>query len=199
MADTETEKDRTEADDKELVSKKKTNGLLIWRWFGFKVSDVQQKNVFCRECCKPVPAKSSSTSNLFHHLQQRHKVQYEECVKNCMLQPRPWSLASLPPKNNQKQTTLQNSLTRAVPYERKSEKWREITKAVAYHIAKDMVPIARVEQAGFVQPLKTADPRYQLPSRNYFAGEVLPKMYTEVRVSPPGSQKCLHTDHQYLV
>lgn len=50
-------------------------------------------------------------------------------------------------------------------------------------MAKDMVPIATVEQAGFVQLLKTADSRYQLPSQNYFAGEVLPKMYTEVRES----------------
>lgn len=28
-----------------------------------------------------VPTKVSTTYNLFHHLQQHHKVQYEECVK----------------------------------------------------------------------------------------------------------------------
>ena len=82
-----------------------------------------------------------------------------------------------------KQTLLQASLTHAVPYERTSEKWRDITKAVAYHIAKDMAPIATVEQAGFIQLLKTMNPRYQLPSRHYFAREVLPKMYTEIRAT----------------
>lgn len=54
---------------------------------------------------------------------------------------------------------------------------------MAYHIAKDTAPIATVEQAGVVQLLRTAEPRYQLPSLNYFAGEVLPKMYSEVRES----------------
>ena len=46
-----------------------------------------------------------------------------------------------------------------------------------------MVPVATVEQVGFKQLLKTMDPRYELPSRNYFAQEALPQMYTEVRQS----------------
>ncbi|CAI5689852.1 unnamed protein product [Oreochromis niloticus] len=166
----------TGASGEELVGKKKTNGSIIWRQFGFKVSDEQQNNVFCRECQKSVPTKSLSTTNLFRYLQQRHKVEYEECVK--------LRAVSQTTKSSQvpaaKQTTLQNSYTRAVPHDRKSEKW-EGTKAVAYHIAKDMVPISTVEQEGFIQLLKTLDRRYQLPSRKYFTREALPKMYTEVR------------------
>ncbi|XP_069388963.1 E3 SUMO-protein ligase ZBED1-like [Paralichthys olivaceus] len=46
-----------------------------------------------------------------------------------------------------------------------------------------MVPIATVEQVGFKKLLKTMDPRYELPSRNYFAREALPQMYNEVRLS----------------
>ncbi|MEQ2225619.1 hypothetical protein ILYODFUR_019363 [Ilyodon furcidens] len=64
-----------------LVSKKRNNRSLIWRWFGFKISDEQQKFVFCRECRKQVPTKSLSTTNLFHRLKQLHKKEYEECVK----------------------------------------------------------------------------------------------------------------------
>lgn len=164
------------AAEEELVVKTKNNGSVIWRWFGFKVADEQQNKVFCRECRKHIPTKGSSTTNLFHHLQQRHKVQYEECVK---LRAAPQSVKSPAPK----QTTVQKSFTHSVPYAKKSEKWGNITKAVAVHIAKDMVPIATVEQDGFIQLLKTMDPRYQLPSRNYFAREVLPKMYTDVRES----------------
>ncbi len=52
---------------------------------------------------------------------------------------------------------------------------------MACHIAKDMAPISVVEQKGFIDMLRTLDPRYQLPSRNYFAREVLPEMYTKVR------------------
>ncbi|XP_013880075.1 zinc finger BED domain-containing protein 1 [Austrofundulus limnaeus] len=174
----EGESESTGEDTEEhLVSKKKNNGSLIWRWFGFKTTDEQQKDVICRECRKQVPTKSSSTTNLFHHLKQRHKKEYEECVK---LRAAAQTVNSSQPPAP-KQTTLQNAYTCAVPYERKSEKWRMITKAVAHHIAKDMVPLSTVEQHGFIQLLKVLDRRYELPSRNYFAREVLPQMYTEVR------------------
>ncbi|MED6267655.1 hypothetical protein CHARACLAT_014442 [Characodon lateralis] len=75
--------DETTGEDigEHLVSKKKNNGSLIWRWFGFKISDEQQKDVFCREYTKQVLTKSSSTTNLFNHLKQCHKKEYEECVK----------------------------------------------------------------------------------------------------------------------
>lgn len=66
-------------------------------------------------------------------------------------------------------------------YKKKSAKWRDITKVVAYHIAKDMVPVVTVDHEGFKNCNKTTDPRYQLPSRNYFSREVLPEMYTDVR------------------
>ena len=53
----------------------------MWNSLGLKKTDEQQLQVICRECSKTVATKSGSTTNLFHHLQQRHKVQYEECVK----------------------------------------------------------------------------------------------------------------------
>lgn len=165
--------------DDELVSKKKTNGSIIWKWFGFKVSDDNQQNVVCKVCRKPVATKSSSTTNLFRHLQLRHKVEYEECAKL-----RAATETTKPPQPPaQKQTTLQTSFSCAVPYERKSEIWHQITNAVAYYIAKDMAPIATVERDGFIRLLKTMNPRYQVPSRSYFTREALPKMYSEVRAS----------------
>nr|XP_054594508.1 E3 SUMO-protein ligase ZBED1-like [Nothobranchius furzeri] len=165
--------------EEELVSKKKNNGSIIWKWFGFKLSDDQQQNVFCKECRKPVATKGSSTTNLFHHLKQRHKVEYEESVKLRAVTQTTKSSQPVVPK----QTLLRASLSHSEPYERTSNKWREITKAVAFHIAKDMAPVSTVEQTGFVQLLKTMDSRYHLPSRNYFAREALPKMYTDVRAS----------------
>lgn len=71
------------AEEDELVCKKNSSGSIIWRWFGFKRTDEQQANIICRECHKEVISKSGSTSNLFHHLKQRHKLQYEERVKLC--------------------------------------------------------------------------------------------------------------------
>ena len=82
-----------------------------------------------------------------------------------------------------KQTPLHISLAHAVAYERTNKKRSDITKAVAYHVAKDMAPVETVEQSSFMPLLKTVSPRYQFPGPHYFAGEVLPKMYTEVRGS----------------
>ena len=49
----------------------------------------------------------------------------------------------------QKQMTLAASFSKAVPYEKKSQKWKEITATVTHYIAKDMAPISVVEKPGF--------------------------------------------------
>ena len=68
-AETERREGETETkNDDELIVKRKSCGSLIWRWFGFDVTDVEQKNARCRLCLKKVAAKGSSTTNLFHHL-----------------------------------------------------------------------------------------------------------------------------------
>ncbi|MEQ2285851.1 hypothetical protein AMECASPLE_036211 [Ameca splendens] len=82
---------------------------------------------------KASPDKKLEHYKHFHHLKQQHKKEYGECVK--LRGAAQTVMPSQPPALNQ--TTLQNSFTRAVPYERKSDKWREITKAVAYRFTKD--------------------------------------------------------------
>lgn len=52
---------------------------------------------------------------------------------------------------------------------------------MTYHIAKDMVPIYTVEKPGFKKLINTIDPKYQLPSRKYFAEEALPRLYIATR------------------
>ena len=129
--------------------------------------------MICKACRKPVTTKGGNATNLFSHLQQNHRLLYEESVK------RHGAAAAAKGSQNVsllKQSSLQASLISAVPYDRKSKKWRDITNLVAFHVAKDMVPIAVVEKKGFINLLKANDPRYQLPSRNHFAQEYLPEM-----------------------
>ncbi|KAM9364836.1 E3 SUMO-protein ligase ZBED1-like [Pholidichthys leucotaenia] len=45
----------------------------------------------------------------------------------------------------------------------------------------DMAPIYTVEKPGFLHMLKVWDPKYQPPSRKYFAEVALPKLYNETR------------------
>lgn len=85
------------------------------------------------------------------------------------------------PESSATQTSLTQSMFSGVPYERNSIKWKEITNAVAFHVAKDMIPIYTVEKPSFKRLLQTLDPRYKMPSRKYFSEQVLPKMYSDVR------------------
>lgn len=52
---------------------------------------------------------------------------------------------------------------------REGAQWRVITEVVPLHTATDMIPIYSEKDTGFIHMLKTIDPRYVLPSRNYFA------------------------------
>lgn len=56
--------------------------------------------------------------------------------------------------------------------------WCDITKAIDFYIATDMAPISTVELLK-----KTLNLQYELPTRNKFAKEVQPKMYTDARAS----------------
>lgn len=44
-----------------------------------------------------------------------------------------------------------------------------------------MVPIYTMEKTGFINLIKTLDPRYELPSRKYFSEVALPQLYNNTR------------------
>ena len=46
---------------------------------------------------------------------------------------------------------LQESMVMRVAYERKSARWKELTDAVSYFIAKDSLPVYMIEKSGFTQ------------------------------------------------
>lgn len=165
----------------DLVPKKGSNvSSVVWKWFGFESSDVEQTFVKCKICRKSVSTGSGSTTNLFQHLRQRHQAEWEECSKlrdENKLSPS----AKGPPKIAKRQISLAVSFSNSVPYDKKAPRWKEITDAVAFHIAKDMVPIYTIEKPGFIKMLQTADPRYKLLSRKYFKDVAFPRMYTETR------------------
>uniref|UniRef100_A0A9J7X243 HAT C-terminal dimerisation domain-containing protein n=1 Tax=Cyprinus carpio carpio TaxID=630221 RepID=A0A9J7X243_CYPCA len=79
------------------------------------------------------------------------------------------------------QTSITDTLHNATPYPHNSSRSKEITEAIAYHLAKDMVPIYNVERDGFQKMIHTLDKRYSIPSRNYFSYVALPAMYKKVR------------------
>ena len=62
-----------------------------------------------------------------------------------------------------------------------SREHKELTKSVTYFLAKDMLPAYTVEKSGFKQMLSKFNPRYDLPSRNYFSRVAIPTLYCEVK------------------
>ncbi|KAK7934198.1 hypothetical protein WMY93_005094 [Mugilogobius chulae] len=153
---------------------------LAWKWFGFERTDVRQLSPICKICNKPVSVKSSSTTNLFHHLRTSHRIQYEEYERLRQLAEKN-KAEDVTVKKKSTQLSLADSFTKKVPYERKSEKWQTITDSITNYLARAMLPIQSVEQDGFKDMVKTLDPRYSVPSRTYFSKTALPKLYESCR------------------
>ena len=63
-----------------------------------------------------------------------------------------------------RQPTLAETITNSQRYERKGKKWKELTDAITFFIAKDVLPISSVEKPGFKRLLNSLDPRYEVPS-----------------------------------
>ena len=107
--------------------------------------------------------KDSSTTNLFQHLENKHKhsAEWAEC-KRLRAAAAAAQAAQQPPPPPPKQTPLGESFSRGVPYDRSERRWIKITEGVAYHIAKDAVPICTVEKPGFKYMMRVTDPRYEL-------------------------------------
>nr|XP_054596370.1 E3 SUMO-protein ligase ZBED1-like [Nothobranchius furzeri] len=159
---------------RELLPKKGTSNSVIWNWFGFHPADETQTKPCCKICFKTVATGSSSTTNLFQHLRNKHPEEWEKCSR---LRSDSGS-SSTPAK---KQTTLPESFTNCVPYDKNGARWKAITEAVTFYIATDMLPIYSVEKRGFNHLLKVLDARYVVPSRKYFADVALPHLYNTTR------------------
>ena len=80
------------------------------------------------------------------------------------------------------QATIAGAFTSGTPYDKKSKRWNEITEAVTFWLAKDMMPIQAVEREGFKRLVKKLDPRYNIPGRKYFSQTALPQLYDECGV-----------------
>ncbi|RXN21998.1 zinc finger BED domain-containing 1-like protein [Labeo rohita] len=159
---------------RELLPKKGTGNSVIWNWFGFDAADKTQTKPCCKICFKAVATGSSSTTNLFQHLRNKHPEEWEKCNR---LRSENGS-SSTPAK---KQTTLPESFTNCVPYDKNGARWKAITEAIMFYIATDMLPIYSVEKRGFNHMLKVLDARYVVPSRKYFADVALPHLYNTTR------------------
>ncbi|XP_056118286.1 E3 SUMO-protein ligase ZBED1-like [Rhinichthys klamathensis goyatoka] len=166
------------AEREQLLPKKCSSTSVVWSWYGFTESDEEQKIPRCKLCLKAVVVAGSSTTNLFQHLKRKHAAEWEKCRRLRSENDSSGVSASTPLA---KQTTLQQSFSSSVPYEKSGARWKAITEAITLYIATDMLPVYSVEKRGFNNLLKVLDARYTVPSRKYFSDVALPQLYNNTR------------------
>ena len=153
------------AEGEELVPRIGSSSV-VWKFWGFRTSDVNREQIICTECVRVVSAPHSNTTNLFNHLKSHHRPQYDECMK---AKSKITTLNHLPFPT---QKTITATLHGATVYPSTSQRHTEVTDAIAFHLAKDMCPINTVSNEGFRKMVNTLDKRYVIPSRNYFSKQV---------------------------
>ncbi|XP_061550161.1 E3 SUMO-protein ligase ZBED1-like [Phycodurus eques] len=171
---------KEEEDEEELVPKRGNRSSMVWLWFGFKTSDIEQKTVICKTCRHQIITSDSNTSNLFYHLKTRHEELYIESVRL----RQSTNGTSQPQSNGTKkhQKSRQVLLTKCIPYDEQSRRHREITDAISeFIISEDSASLYTIEKKGFRELVKTLDPRYNMPDRKHFSDVQLPRMYDECR------------------
>ena len=136
-----------------------------------KIIDSELDRPVCKVCGKRVLAKASNTTNLFQHLREHHPAVYAE------LGPRKQTKQ----EDSHGQPTLGSVIMKSALYSSGSSQAKDLNRAVAYHIAKDAVPLSTVDKPGFRFMVSKLNPRYQLPSHKHFSENEISKMYAEVR------------------
>jgi len=175
---------RVAAESMELASGEATTTLVckrntiapVWAHFGFE-ADAKGKlrepdRPKCRLCDAHVGAKDGNTSNLYSHLKTRHPEVYVQLERrpNTSKHDRPLG-----------QPSLSESWQKSQKLSSTSREHKELTRAVMYCLAKDMMAVSTVDKAGFRAMLQRFNPRYQLPSRNYFTRVSIPALVCEVK------------------
>ena len=163
-----------------LVKKKNTSSP-IWDHFRLKasiegvVNEFEKNKPVCNHCNKGVAAKGGNTTNLFTHLRDNHPSVYAIVA------------SALPTKSStkekQRQPTIAESITMSNKYSAASSQAINLDNAVAYCIAKDMLPLQIVDKPGFRHMLSKLNPRYNLPSRRHFSDISIPRLYSQIRDS----------------
>uniref|UniRef100_A0A1A8PZH5 BED-type domain-containing protein n=1 Tax=Nothobranchius rachovii TaxID=451742 RepID=A0A1A8PZH5_9TELE len=97
-----------------LVEKRGKTTSVVWKYYGFAESDVNQVDIVCKLCYGVVAAPQGNTTNLFNHLRTAHKVTYDETMKEHREKP-----STTPASSSQ--TSIHATLYNATKYPTSSQ------------------------------------------------------------------------------
>ncbi len=168
--------------EQELKARKGPTKSVVWNYFGFlNEHPSESESPICRLCWKnevkrSVCCKGGNTSNLFSHLRHHHPAEFA-----AVQEPRSKKSAGGVASSSKATTSNQRSLSEMAKYPRSGNRWRTVTDAVTYWLAKDMQPFYSVEKDGFKKLDKVLDSRYELPGRKYFSQVAIPQLYSKIK------------------
>jgi hypothetical protein len=153
----------------------------VWSYFGFpaKEGEFLEKNkkkrqpVYCKLCRKQLNYVGNKTNQLVH-LKNHHTAEYCE-----------WQTAEKAAKAKQgpkatqssKQPSIKDAWQGVQPMAHSSPRWKKLTDAVCYFIAKDGQPLDTVNDKGFRHLFSSFEPRYTPPDRKTITNYYLPELY----------------------
>ena len=186
MADGESEEESCHDDylrKKNLVPPKSYTSK-IWKFFGFKASDLEKKFVFC-VLCNAKLKYCRNTTHLFTHFKGQHSLIYAKSElsqqKSASREPCSSMRCRSTDKEDDSQQTLNETFLTTTVLPANSRWAMDITNAIGYFVAKDMLPINTTNGIGFKRLLRVLEPRYAVPHRKTFTEKTLPAMYTSLR------------------
>ena len=134
----------------------------------------------CKRCHKKILTRTSSTTNLFYHLEHKHLELYKEICKATQEKDKDcdkYALSSAATKS------VKEMLESQLKWSRNSREHKDLIKSVTHFLAKDMVPAYTIVKTGFGAMLEKFNPCYDLPSRNYFSRVAISSLYSKAQSS----------------
>lgn len=153
---------------------------LIWEHFTVSVND--DKKVICNYCKVSISRggknpKTFGTTNLLKHLRLNHASEYASLEAS----ERAREMGNKDKGSSGVVQTLDDYVQKVTPFGINHPTARKITRSVAEMIALDNQSFSIVDDLGFKNLVGILEPRYNLPSRRYFAEVVIPDMYQQLK------------------
>lgn len=152
---------------------------VVWNFFQYNNTVKVKCNLCFSYISRGGTGKKASTSPLLNHLRNKHKEVYEKTFSSEDADSP--TTSTNPNKKMAIQPTLETVLNKKKVWDINHPASVELHYAIGKMIAIDNQPYSFVEDEGFRNVMYKAQPQYQIPSREYFKQNILPKMYEDCR------------------
>lgn len=165
------------------MSKKKSP---VWDFFEIAEDDAMKAR--CKLCQTFVSrggvGKKATTSAMNNHLKTKHPNDWKDSTSSGNAEALDDDDPNKPSCSQgvkRKQQTLEACFEKRKPWDINNSRSMELHYAIGEMIAIDNQPLSIVSDIGFQRMMQKAEPRYQIPSRNYFSDNVIPDIYSKVK------------------